>query len=350
MDVTPDTVTASTLLSGETATAADGVQVTGTLVPPSEPVFQAKTVTPTSSEQIIVPDGYVNTAVHTATVMSYAAGGAESGNITLPGEALVNGQTYRVLGRLDVTNASGTVLEYYDIDSEFVWNTTSQYILENGTTEYVRNLSFYKGLSYNILKFTLIRNLSGSWGWTLNVYFYAENASYDGLSQVTVNPIPSQYIVPSGTISITDNGTVDVTNYASASVSVSGGGVTYGEFTVNKDSSITSYASYIGFIDYVQKYVQNVPVRIPLPRKLENNKNTYNGYGIVESDGYMYVAFLGNNDAYWPSVTATSGTATQVATASSNTLYNNTYPHFNAIVWYQLTPDAVVTMTYYNNN
>ena len=46
---------------------------------------------------------------------------------------------------------------------------------------------------------------------------------YVGLSSVTVNAIPSQYIVPTGTISITSNGTVDVTQYASASVNVSGG-------------------------------------------------------------------------------------------------------------------------------
>lgn len=43
------------------------------------------------------------------------------------------------------------------------------------------------------------------------------------LSQVTVNPIPSNYIVPSGTVNITQNGTVDVSQYASASVAVSGG-------------------------------------------------------------------------------------------------------------------------------
>lgn len=50
------------------------------------------------------------------------------------------------------------------------------------------------------------------------------DSGYDGLSQVTVNPIPSQYIVPSGSVNITENGTVDVTDYASAVVNVSGGG------------------------------------------------------------------------------------------------------------------------------
>ena len=48
---------------------------------------------------------------------------------------------------------------------------------------------------------------------------------YDGLSSVTVNAIPSQYIVPTGTKSITANGTgIDVANYASVDVNVPTGG------------------------------------------------------------------------------------------------------------------------------
>lgn len=47
---------------------------------------------------------------------------------------------------------------------------------------------------------------------------------YDGLSQVTVNPIPSSYVQPSGSLNITTNDTYDVSQYASAVVNVSGGG------------------------------------------------------------------------------------------------------------------------------
>lgn len=53
---------------------------------------------------------------------------------------------------------------------------------------------------------------------------------YDGLSQVTVNPIPSSYVQPSGSLSITDNDTYDVSQYASAVVNVSGGGISKSDF------------------------------------------------------------------------------------------------------------------------
>ena len=50
------------------------------------------------------------------------------------------------------------------------------------------------------------------------------DTGYDGLSSVTVEAIPNTYIIPTGTKSITENGTgIDVTSYAAVDVSVSGG-------------------------------------------------------------------------------------------------------------------------------
>lgn len=48
----------------------------------------------------------------------------------------------------------------------------------------------------------------------------APDSGKDGLSKVTVNAIPDEYIVPSGELEITENGTHDVTDKASVVVSV----------------------------------------------------------------------------------------------------------------------------------
>lgn len=50
-------------------------------------------------------------------------------------------------------------------------------------------------------------------------YIYPDSG-YDGLNQVTVSPIPSQYIIPTGSETYTVNGTFDVTSLASATINV----------------------------------------------------------------------------------------------------------------------------------
>ena len=53
------------------------------------------------------------------------------------------------------------------------------------------------------------------------------DTGYDALEQVTVNAIPSEYIIPTGNYAITQNGNnINIAQYATVSVNVSGGGGT----------------------------------------------------------------------------------------------------------------------------
>ena len=47
------------------------------------------------------------------------------------------------------------------------------------------------------------------------------DGAYDGLSTVTVEAIPTEYIIPTGSLTVTTNGTHDVTNYATVSANIS---------------------------------------------------------------------------------------------------------------------------------
>lgn len=80
-----------------------------------------------------------------------------------------------------------------------------------------------------------------------NGTYSAQDDSADGYSSVTVS-VPSSGITPTGSINIITNGTHDVTNYASAVVSVSGGSTPSAtqhtilfEFTDETTQSITGY-------------------------------------------------------------------------------------------------------------
>ncbi len=119
----------------------------------------------------------------------------------------------------------------------------TNYIIPSGTLSVTSNgtkdVTSYASINVNIPTGSTINNQDKTVTPTKSTQYVSADSGYTGLSTVTVNAIPASYIIPSGTLSITSNGTKDVTNYASVSVNVSSGGTTIN----NQDKTVTPSTS-----------------------------------------------------------------------------------------------------------
>lgn len=96
------------------------------------------------------------------------------------------------------------------------------------------------------------------------------DAGYDGLSQVNVGAIPEDYIVPSGTVDITANGTHDVREAESVNVNVPAQEVSLQEKTVTpteSDQTVTPDSGYDGLSSVSVGAISNTHVGSAVPKQ-----------------------------------------------------------------------------------
>ena len=98
--------------------------------------------------------------------------------------------------------------------------TTSKTVTTNGTyLAETDNVDGFSSVTVNVTPNLQSKSATP----TTSSQTISPDSGYDGLSSVTVGAIPSQYIVPTGNKAITANGNnIDVAEYATVSVSVSG--------------------------------------------------------------------------------------------------------------------------------
>lgn len=279
IDVTQKTVTSSNLLSGITALGRDGEPVVGSYIPPVVPMYQSKTITPTTSTQVVVPDTNMESLNGSGTVdrvsgISISHGGDLSG--------LVSGQSYRIAVTLNCYKMGSSYSATWSVDDEFEWNG-SYFDLTSTAPSSIANV-YLTSLRLTATTCDFYFASSGSHGADINGGIYISQP-YDALSSVTVNPIPSDYVIPAGTLSVLADGTYDVKSYASVSVSVGGGGGIEGNL---KAFSIYDY-------DFLTPGSKS----IPLSNRFEIGESVaflwqhgyYNGTTLIPDQGSFYSIF-----------------------------------------------------------
>ena len=162
--------------------------------------LQEKTATPTTSSQTVNADEEFD-GLRQVTVEAVTSD--IDGNITA--ENIKEG--------VSILGVTGT----YDPQPDFQEKTVT--ITENKTTEVIPDSG--KALS----KVNVVTNVEPILQEktaipTTSSQTIKANDGFDGLSQVTVTPIPPEYIIPTGTLNVTENGTKDVANYKNVSVNV----------------------------------------------------------------------------------------------------------------------------------
>lgn len=195
----------------------------------------ATTITPTESQQTAVASGkYTTGAVLVGAISSsYVGSGitrrdstdlsasgatvsvpsgyyANSASKTISSGSATTPSTYITADPVITVSASGLIAATSD-ESEDVTPTVVAGYVSSGTSGTVRAYGYDTYQLPTQAATTITPSTTSQTAVTAGKYT---------TGAITVDPIPSQYIVPTGTINISNNGTIDVTQYASASVSV----------------------------------------------------------------------------------------------------------------------------------
>lgn len=249
--------------------------------------LQDKEVTPSTSQQIITSDqSYIITLTSCVEKTYTLDDNKATWNLTFEENPII-GKTYHITLYATRTYRGRT----YSFDTDVVWTgfpfTIVPTIVKGDATA---NENF----TLNSTKIEHSYNMMEDSGFILT-FSFTEVILYDGLSSVTVNPIPSQYIIPTSSMTITQNGTgIDIAQYATVDVAVPTGSTpTLQTKTVTpttSQQSVTPDTGYDGLssvtVEAIQTQTKSVnPLEIPLTIRPDTGKYLSSvSVGAIRSD------------------------------------------------------------------
>lgn len=165
------------------------------------------------------------------------------------------------------------------------------------------------------------------------------DSGYDGLSEVTVNAIPSSYVIPSGSVDITANGTHNVSGKASVNVNVSAQlklqqktvTPTKSKQTVKSDSSYDGlsevivnaipdeYISPSGSLNITENGTYDIKAKANVVVNVESEKPTLNAPTISLSNSTLTITNPATNGNFVTSYRIFNGSA-ELAVVTSKTV------------------------------
>ena len=205
------------------------IEITDSLSDAVEVVLQSKTVTPTESvQEVLADEGY--TALEKITINPIPDEYQDVSEVTATADKVVSGSKFvDSTGIVEGTMKSHTNETYYAEPS--LMTQDYDYEIPEGYHKDTK-------VKVNITNQTFTPNKEGEFWEAVSANAFA--------NEIYINPIPDEYIIPSGELEITENGIHDVTEYASVNVnmeSASPSDTSMEDIFVTRPSTFTSYTN-----------------------------------------------------------------------------------------------------------